>query len=103
MAKRYKVKITALKRFQPSEVFKEAQVKGAPIHACSVYKDGQEFIVEESGNMPAGFCSWAWDDLYKVVNVLRFGGDFPWFEEEGVSVNCCTDGLRPVIFKLERI
>ncbi|RJS89401.1 TIGR04076 family protein [Candidatus Bathyarchaeota archaeon] len=53
--------------------------------------------------MPEGFCSWAWDDISKVVNVLRFGGNFPWFEEEGISINCCTDGLRPVIFKIERI
>jgi hypothetical protein len=26
-----------------------------------------------------------------------------YFEEEGVSVTCCADGMRPVIFKIERI
>jgi len=103
MAERYKVKITVLKRLKPEEVFKEYPLKGEPIDACTVYKDAQEFIVDESGRMPEGFCSWAWDDIYKVVNVPRFGGDFPWFEEKGISINCCTDGLRPVIFKLERV
>jgi len=24
-------------------------------------------------------------------------------KEKGVVISCCTDGLRPVIFKLERI
>ena len=53
--------------------------------------------------MPEGFCGWAWDDIYKVVQALRFHGNFHWFDEPGVSVNCCTDGLRPVVFKIERI
>ena len=103
MAKRYRVRITVLKRSRPEEVFRESPIKGGPTRACEVFEDGQEFIVDESGRMPEGFCSWAWDDISKVVNVLRFGGNFPWFEEEGISINCCTDGLRPVIFKIERI
>lgn len=48
-------------------------------------------------------CGWAWDDIYKDVQTLRFHGDFQWFTEEGASVNCCTDGLRPVVFRVERI
>lgn len=76
MAERYKVKITVLKRVTPEEVFGEYPLKGEQTSACSVYKDGQEFIVDESGRMPEGLCSWAWNDIYKVLNVLRFGGDF---------------------------
>jgi len=34
---------------------------------------------------------------------LAFGGDFPWFKEKGIAISCCSDGLRPVVFKLERI
>lgn len=48
-------------------------------------------------------CGWAWDDIYKDVQTLRFHGDFQWFTEEGASVNCGTDGLRPVVFRVERI
>jgi len=40
-----------------------------------------------------------------MIMTLRFGGN-PWFpeyyEDHGVAVACCPDGLRPVIFKLER-
>jgi uncharacterized repeat protein (TIGR04076 family) len=77
-------------------------VKGPPLDACGVYEDGQVFYVETDGRMPEGFCPWAWDDIYKVVLTLGFHGNFQWFDEPGVSVNCCTDGLRPVVFKIER-
>ncbi|MFC1804030.1 TIGR04076 family protein [Thermoproteota archaeon] len=30
-------------------------------------------------------------------------GNYPWLNEKGKAVACCTDGLRPVIFLLERI
>ena len=77
-------------------------MKGPPLDACGVYEDGQVFYVETDGRMPEGFCPWAWDDIYKVVLTLGFHGNFQWFDEPGVSVNCCTDGLRPVVFKIER-
>jgi uncharacterized repeat protein (TIGR04076 family) len=98
-----RVKITVLRRFKPEEVFDQPPAKGPSLDACGIYKDGQVFYVEEDGEMPEGFCSWAWDDIYKSVQVLRFNGNFQWIHEPGVSVNCCTDGLRPVIFKIERI
>ena len=98
-----RLKITVLRRFKPEEVFDKPTVKGAPISACDVYEDGQVFYVEEDGRMPEGFCGWAWNDINKVVQTLRFHGNFHWFDEPGVSVNCCTDGLRPVVFKIERV
>ena len=52
--------------------------------------------------MPEGFCGWAWRDVYKNVSVLAFGGDFPWMEK-GVAITCCTDGVRPVSFHMERL
>ncbi|MCK4693736.1 MAG: TIGR04076 family protein, partial [Anaerolineales bacterium] len=27
----------------------------------------------------------------------------PWIKQSGTIITCCTDGLRPVIFKVERI
>jgi len=53
--------------------------------------------------MPKGFCSWAWADIQRDVTVLALGGDFPWVKEKGVTFSSCTDGFRPVIFKLERM
>ena len=103
MVKLHKVKISVLKRFSPPEVFTKNPVTPAtPMGACELFKEGQEFIVEDL-KMPKGFCTSAWVAIYSNVRVLGFGGSLPWFKEKGVAVNCCTDGLRPVIFKLERI
>jgi len=104
MPDRSRVRITVLKRFAPLEVFEESPVTPVePLGACGVFKDRQEFIVGENGRMPEGFCPSAWNAVYTAVRTLSFGGNLPWYRERGVAVECCTDGLRPVIFKLERI
>ena len=99
-----KVKITVLKRFKPSEVFGKMPVspKNENFVECGVFKDGQVFIAEGL-RKPEGFCDSAWQAIYGNVRLLQYGGNLPWFKEKGVAVNCCIDGLRPVIFKLERI
>lgn len=98
------VKITVLRRFSPSEVFKASPVTHVgSFGKCELLKDGQEFIVGKDGKMPEGFCTSAWFAIYPNVRLLRFGGDLPYYKEKGVAVNCCIDGLRPVVFKLERI
>ena len=104
VVERHKVKITVLRRFNPSEVFKKSPVTHAGnCEACGIYRDGQEFTVGEDGKMPEDFCTSAWVSIYPSVRLLSFGGDFPWYEEKGTAINCCIDGLRPVVFKLERI
>lgn len=101
-----KVKITVLKRLDPKAVFGDDiptnPMTGKKYEVCPRFKEGQEFIVEETGEMPAGFCSWAWHDIYKDMSVLKFGGNFPWVKE-GQMVTCCTDGIRPVSFRMERL
>jgi uncharacterized repeat protein (TIGR04076 family) len=104
MPDRSRVRITVLRRFAPSKVFEESPVTPVePLGACGVFRDGQEFIVGENGRMPEGFCASAWNAVYTAVRTLSFGGNLPWYRERGVAVECCTDGLRPVVFKLERI
>jgi uncharacterized repeat protein (TIGR04076 family) len=104
MAERHKVKITVLKRFSPSEVFEKSPVTHVrPTKSCELFGDGQEFVVGENGKMPEGFCTSAWVSIFTDFRVLNFGGDLPWYKEKGVAISCCNDGLRPVIFKLERI
>jgi uncharacterized repeat protein (TIGR04076 family) len=104
LARRNKVKISVLRRYDPSEVFESLPATPAgPLGICEIFEDGQEFIVDENGEMPEGFCSIAWYSIFLNVRTLAFGGDMPWFKEKGVAINCCIDGLRPVIFKLERI
>jgi len=104
MSGRNKVRITVLRRFDPSEVFKKSPVKQtASFKSCEDFKDGQEFIVAEDMATPKGFCTYAWNTIFGDVKTLASGGNFPWYTEEGVSISCCSDGLRPVIFKLERV
>ncbi len=105
MAKRHGLNITVIKTLSSKEVY------GKPLPDlaeemtpyCDRLEMGQEFIVEASGAMPAGFCTWAWHDIYPAVTGLRFGGNFPWVTKEGLTYACCSDGARPVFFKIERI
>ena len=104
---RSRVKIMVLKRVDPSVIF-DGDVPNMPgtdreYSVCNAFKDGDEFVVELDGRMPDGFCSWAWRDIYKDVSVLRFGGNFDPWVEKGVAITCCSDGIRPVSFKMERI
>jgi len=104
MVERRKVKITVMKRFNPSEVFEKSPVTPVnPLGECELFSDGQEFLVREDGKMPEGFCTSAWHTIFCNVRTLAFGGDLPWFKEKGVAISCCADGLRPVVFRLERI
>lgn len=104
---RSKVKITVLKRVDPSVIFDRdvPNMPGTdkPYTICSAFEEGQEYVVGLDGNRPEGFCGWAWRDVYKDVSVLRFGGDFTPWVPEGTQITCCTDGIRPVSFKMERI
>lgn len=94
------VKITVLKKVETDEVFKEfAGEEAEPL--CPIVTVGDEYISKNMA-MPSGFCSWAWADIQRDVAHLAMGGDFPWIKEKGKMISCCTDGLRPVIFKLER-
>ncbi len=95
-----KLKITVLKRTFNQELADEYCLPTSP---CPQFTEGQEFIVER-GARPADFCDWAWNDLNKVWVALRHGGDFGgWMKNEKSLVECCTDGIRPVVFKLELI
>jgi uncharacterized repeat protein (TIGR04076 family) len=98
-----KVKITVVRKVNNRELFGDNPPLGftaAP--ECDRLKLGAEFL-SEKGACPDGFCSWAFADIQRDIVHLQFGGNFPWMKQPGTSLACCTDGVRPVIFKLERI
>ncbi len=70
---------------------------------CPVFTEGQEFLLDDPWQMPAGFCSTAWGDIFKNVQTICLGGNFPSSQKPGVNVSCCVDGIRPVIFMIERV
>ncbi|MFX1511460.1 MAG: TIGR04076 family protein [Promethearchaeota archaeon] len=98
-----KCKITVLKRtFHPE--FAEEYCKDPQTGICTAFVEGDEFITESSTVMPDGFCHYAWIDLHRILLALMAGGNFgTWMKDEKTNIVCCTDGIRPVIFKLERI
>ena len=99
------VRITVLKRALHPEL--AAESAAGVVKQCEVFKDGQEFIAGLT--MPEGFCPWAWTDITRTMLALQAGGSFNrglfsgWMKEGHTAVACCTDGFRPVSFKLERI
>jgi uncharacterized repeat protein (TIGR04076 family) len=73
---RKKVKITVVKKLSAEGIYgKNLPVTPKYPHLCDRFTEGQEFIVGDTGAMPEGFCPWA----------------------------CCTDAIRPVMFKVERL
>ncbi len=95
--KQIKCKITVLKRTVNSEYFeKYKKQKG---HMCPVFKEGQEFILEAPWSAPEKFCDWAWADIRNYIIGVFAGMDFGGTNS---FVACCTDGFRPVFFKIER-
>jgi uncharacterized repeat protein (TIGR04076 family) len=101
MMSEHDVRITVLKKVRTGEVLKEYGVSTVEAE-CPAMKEGVEYI-STAGKIPQGFCGWAWADIQRDIAVLAFGGDFPWIKKKGTMISCCTDGLRPVIFKLERV
>ena len=96
-----KIKITVLKKMFNEDLAAEYCEPGTS--ACSDVEEGQEFIVKGL-EQPENFCSWAWTDLHKGLLALYYGGRFtPYMREDNVLISCCTDGIRPVVFKIERI
>lgn len=97
------LKITVLKRQSPDEIFEELPVARKDwMVPCGLYEDGQEITIDKLA-MPEGFCPSAWQTIYPNLRTLFYGGDLPFFSEKGTAVTCCADGMRPVIFKVERI
>jgi uncharacterized repeat protein (TIGR04076 family) len=95
------VKITVATLLRPGKIFDELAA-GTVAAECERMKVGQVYVSRQL-NMPEGFCGWAWADIQRDVAHLAMDGDFPWIKKKGSMVSCCTDGLRPVVFKLERV
>ena len=69
---------------------------------CELFSEGDEFLVDDPNIIPPGFCAWAWHDIHRELVTLMSGGNLDWMKKDGTAITCCTDGFRPVIFKLER-
>jgi len=100
-----RLKITIERTFSPAEVFgheiKQAS-NGDLIPPYQFFEVGQEFIAEDGFTRPEGFCGWAWRDFTVRLTKFDLIDDMDWPDKDTTYVTC-GDGVRPVIFKLERI
>jgi len=98
-----KVKITVLKCNVDEELAKEYACKDFGV--CHLHKAGQVFYSDWT--KPEGLCDDAWYCIhYHVFALLHGGGNFydgHWMSNPEAAITCCNDGLRPVVFKLERV
>ena len=101
-----KVKITVVKKVNNKDLFGDnppaAFDENMISPECKLFEEGQEIILD-SLRCPADFCGWAYADIQKGIAHVMFGGSYPWMKEKETAILCCSDGLRPVVFKLEKM
>ena len=106
---KHKVKITVIKREYYQELADRFLVK-PQTGKCSIFHEGQEFIVTKENYerfaYENNFCIAAWDVIKIKVYAALQGGNFyweGWIKNRNEQILCCDDGIRPVVFLLERI
>ncbi len=87
-------RITVLKKIFNEDLYQQYPYGAAS--PCGRFEEGQVFITDNRWDPPEGFCHWAWGDLRPIIQSIHAGHSV-------TMISCCTDGLRPVTFKLERI
>lgn len=123
----HKVKLTVIDKKLYPEL--QAQYCSDPNSGvCPCYQVGDQFIFERYGDADdfwhmglntqttagrdsaAGgpvlpHCSEAWDAISRYIYTGLQGGSIMkgWMSDERVMITCCSDGTRPVIFKIERM
>lgn len=125
----HKVKVTVIdKKLYPE--LQERFCADPNSGMCPCYHVGDEFLFERYGraddfwhmglntlkqsvkaaeNIAGGtdfpHCSEAWDAISRYIYTGLQGGSIMrgWMNDERVMIACCSDGTRPVIFKIERM
>ncbi len=86
MADRYKVRI---------------EVVSQQGRCTQEHKVGDSWVVDKK--TPEGICLFAFNALLPRLQVLEFGGTFPWAKDPDVVRAACPDGNNPVVFELRRL
>jgi uncharacterized repeat protein (TIGR04076 family) len=101
-----KLKITVLERTFNQEIAaaygSDAFKPGRGFGPRPNFSDGQAFVLDGL-NKPAAFCNWAWADIHGVIRTVAFGGAHGFMTTRGSAIVCCTDGMKPVVFKVGRV
>ena len=98
-----KCRITVLRRMANHDLIEEYKHK--TVAPCDLFVDEQVFILDNWDHPPEGFCEWAWADIHKKLMLVVGEAELvpeP-IRQAGMMIACCTDGFRPVVFKMERL
>ena len=105
----HKVKVTVLDKKLYPELQEQycADPRSGP---CPCYQVGDTFLSGRYGARAAGcpvipHCTEAWDAIARYIYTGLQGGSIMrgWMQDERVMITCCSDGTRPVIFKIQRL
>ena len=100
-----KVKITVVKATDMNEIHKDTDLgcKADISPVCSKFKEGQVFITDMQ-HIPEDFCPFAFADIARHIIMIGENGSYWWMNEKdnGKVIVCCTDGFRPVFFRVEQ-
>ena len=71
---------------------------------CPVgHKVGDEWIVKGTEGRAPGICLLAFSAIFPSLQMLMFGGSFPWEPNPDVVLVPCPDARNPMVFELSRI
>lgn len=104
--KRRPLRITVVRTCGMDEIFgaRPPEAVATAPGTCPLFQGGDVFTVtDRGGKQPEGFpCGQAWHSLFESILTLQLGGNFEGFTP-GCAYVACSDGLHPVIFRLERL
>lgn len=86
-------------------------------HVCALWRGGRLLAwglrtlcqTAQTADGTAGgevpHCSEAWDAISRYIYAGLQGGSLmrSWMREENTMIACCSDGTRPVLFRIERL
>jgi uncharacterized repeat protein (TIGR04076 family) len=69
------------------------------------HRVGDEWIVKgnEDGYRTPNICLLAFSAIYPSLQMLMFGGSFPWEPNPDIVLVPCPDARNPMVFELKRI
>ncbi|MFC2079473.1 TIGR04076 family protein [Candidatus Bipolaricaulota bacterium] len=97
------VRVAVVRRFLHKDLIAELVDEHTTIERCPVFADGQEFVFDDWPTKPEGFCDMAWQAIYTGATLCWFDADLATITVPNTWIACCPDGLRPVVFTVERV
>lgn len=98
-----RVKATVVRRYLHQDLIDELVGEDVTIERCPVFEDGQQFVFNDWPSKPAGFCDMAWQAINMGLMLCWFDADLDSITIPNKWQACCPDGLRPVVFTIERM